>query len=287
VAINTDFFPKPRQAILIYGGAGSGKSVSLATLLKVVLKNGNKLKIRIFCLEDNSLPAIIRSFQIHNITDLEEGQLVICTPPQGAIGSSTEFQDANSDKFYQNIISQICNFKGTDVATGKEVSLGNVSTWDKDTVLALDGLTNFQYACGARGKVKAKAVNNDKDPRAVFYAGQQVLTDGIKQILGMTKCHFILFAHDTASDEAMVAKYNGLKAIHPAVGTRSIVSQFCGNFSYVFLSRKIDINNTFFWSVADSKAYTRDSIDREKCKELKIPLDKLPADFSHELYDFF
>jgi len=286
MAIDTSFFPKQRQAILIYGGAGSGKSVSLATLLKVLSKD-KKLKVRIFCLEDNSLPAIIRSFQIHGIDSLEEGQLVICTPPQGKIDSASAFQDTTSDAFYQNILKLLFNFSGTDVATGKIVSLGNISTWDEDTVLCLDGLTNFQYACSFRGKVIATEGKQGKDARAVFYAGQTTLTNGIKQLLSMYKGHFILLAHDTTSDEAAVAKYNGLTSIHPAVGTRSIVSQFCGNFSYVFYAKKIGITNQYFWSLGEKGAYTRDSIDREKCKELKIPLDKLPADFSHPLYDFF
>jgi hypothetical protein len=286
MAIDLSFLPRQRQSICIYGQAGSGKSVALITLLKCLLANP-KLKVRIFCLEDNSLPALILGFKIHGIEDLLEGQLVICTPPQGKVDSSIAFQDASSDAFYQSILKQIFTFSGIDIATGKQVSLGNISTWDEDTVLCLDGLTNFQYACSFRGKVKAIEGKNGNDARAVFYAGQTVLMQGIKQILGMTKCHFILLAHDTTSDEAAQAKYHGLKAIHPALGTRSIVSQFMGNFSYVFYSKRVEINNTYFWSLAEKGAYTRDSLDRDKCKELKLSLDKLPADFSHELYGFF
>ena len=286
MAIDLSFLPKQRQAICVYGSAGTGKSVALITLLKV-LKRNPKLKVRIFCLEDNSLPALVQAFKIHGIEDVAEGQLVICTPPQGIVDSSTAFQDTSSDAFYQNILKQIFAFTGTDVATGKTVSLGKISTWDEDTVLCLDGLTNFQYACAFRGKVIAANDKADKDARAVYFAGQRTLMNGIKQILGMTKAHFILLAHDTASDEAAVAKYHGLKPIHPALGTRSIVSQFMGNFSYVFYAKKIEINNTYVWSLLEKGAYTRDSIDRDKCKELKLSLDKLPADFSHELYNFF
>jgi len=278
-------FPKERLAALIYGQPGIGKSVSLVTLLKV--KN---LKVRILAMEDNALPAIRDGLRIHGITELEEGQLTIAEVKGGSITTSDKFISQTDDSSYQAAVTKLMNYVGFDVATGKEVKLGNVMSWDNNCVLCLDGLTMLQYACYNRGKVKADANGTGKDPRAAFYAGQDSLIGYCYQLLQNSKAHIVILAHETQSDEVAVSKHKALLKIHPQLGTRSIVSSFLGRFNVVLYAKQNKQTRKYVWSgeEPDTMTVVRNITTKDITYEGKaVNLNNLPADFSWEGYSWF
>ena len=269
---------------MLYSAAGTGKTIATTTLLKIP-----ELKVRYLCLESNSMPAIAEGLDIHNITELTKGQLTIATPKGSGINNADTYMDQTDDSFYQAIIkSAIMNYAGVDVATGEDVKYGQMLTWGKDVCLVIDGLTMLQYACANRGRVVSLKRNNDKsNPLSEFYMGQDTLIGTIYQLMQSFKGHIVILAHETQSVEVARKKYRNLTEIHPALGTRSIVSPFLGRFTNVFYQRRNIQTNKFVWSVAQPGVYT-------VSRNIKIPtgrrgvnLDNLPPDFSDEIYSFF
>lgn len=278
-------FPKKRLAMLLYSMAGMGKSCSIATLLKIP-----GLKVRILALEDNCLPAIEESFAIHGITSIEEGQLTIADVTGNAITTADTFTKQSDDSVYQAAVMKLINFQGTDVATGKDVKLGNALNWGNDTILVLDGLTMLQYACATRGKAKIEEAGGNKDPRAAFYAGQDTLIGYIYQFMQRSKAHFLLLGHETSSDPEQLAKHKTLQATHPALGTRSIVSPFLGRFSVVLYAKYNKQTRQFVWSGEEPNTMTVMRNITTKGLTYKgrpVTNSNLPADFSFEGYHFF
>lgn len=275
-------FPKKRFCGMIYSSAGTGKTISAMTALKVP-----NLKVRVLCTETNALTGIEEALAIHGITELKEGQLTIAVA-QSSSSSLEEFQDNSSDSFYKAITTKLFQFNGIDAATGKEVKLGKVQDWGTDTLFILDGMTMFESSCAGRGLVNAKLQNNGKDARAIFYAGQKVLVGGVFSLIEEGKGHMLILAHQAMSDEVSMAKYKLTKTINPGFGTRSVIDKLAGRFSSILYMRFNEQKKKYVWSAEEKDAYTISrGIDRTRCKELGVTLNNLPADFSHELYTFF
>jgi hypothetical protein len=283
IKVGTGFqFPKKRFVGMIYSAAGTGKTISAMTALKVP-----DLKVRVLCTETNALTGIEEALEIHGITDLQEGQLTIAIAQSDA-SSLEEFQDQSSDAFYRAITGKLFNFIGHDVATGKEVKLGKVQSWGKDTLFILDGMTMFESSCAGRGMQLAKAQNNAKDARAVFYAGQKVLVGAIFAIAEESKGHILVLAHQAMSDDVAMQKYKLTSMINPGFGTRSVIDKLAGRFSSILYMRYNAQQKKYVWSAEEKDAYTISrGIDRVKLKKAGINLNNLPADFSHAVYDFF
>jgi hypothetical protein len=145
----------------------------------------------------------------------------------------------------------------------------------------------LQYACSTRGKSK---VGNNKDARAAFYAGQDALTGYVYQIMQRSNAHIVLLAHETSSDPEQRAKHKGLMQVHPALGTRSIVSPFLGRFNVVLYAKFNKQTRRYVWSgeEADTMTVMRNITTKGKTYEGKaVTNSNLPADFSFEGYDFF
>lgn len=275
-------FPKKRFSGMIYSSAGTGKTISAMTALKVP-----NLKVRVLCTETNALTGIEEALAIHGITELQEGQLTIAVA-QSTSSSLEEFQDNSSDAFYKAITGKLFNFIGTDVASGKEVRLGKVQEWGTDTLFILDGMTMFESSCSGRGLTIAKSQNNAKDARAIFYAGQKVLVGAVFSLIEESKGHVLVLAHQAMSDETAMSKYKLSKPINPGFGTRSVIDKLAGRFSSILYMRYNNQKKQYVWSAEEPEAYTISrGIDKVKCKQLGITLNNLPADFSHELYNFF
>jgi hypothetical protein len=283
IKVGTGFqFPKKRFVGMIYSSAGTGKTVSAMTALKVP-----DLKVRVLCTETNALTGIEEALAIHGITDLQEGQLTIAVA-QGEACSLEEFQEQSSDASYKAITSKLFNFIGHDVATGKEVRLGKVQSWGKDTLFILDGMTMFESSCAGRGLQLAKAQNNSKDARAVFYAGQKVLVGAVFTLAEESTGHMLVLAHQAMSDEVALKKYKLSKMVNPGFGTRSVIDKLAGRFSSILYMRYNTQTKAYVWSAEETDAYTISrGIDRAKLKKERITLNNLPADFSHPVYDFF
>lgn len=284
--ITTGFsFPKKRLAMLLYSRPGEGKSTALATLLKVP-----NLKVRILCTEDNSLQGLQDGLRIHGITELSEGQLTVAQVKGNGVTSSDTFIEQTDDSSYQSAVRLLLNFIGHDVASGKEVRLGNALNWTDEAVLCIDGLTMLQHACHSRGKVKAISAGTAKDPRAAFYAGQEALIGYVYQLLQHSKAHVVVLAHETTSDEVALSKNKGLLATHPALGTRSIVSPFLGRFNLVLYAKINKQTKQYVWSGEEHNTMTvvrNINLKDKTYNGRRVSLNNMPADFSFEGYDFF
>jgi hypothetical protein len=296
MAIDFSFFPKERLAALVYGPACVGKSVAIASLLKVP-----GLKVNVLSLEDNSIPALREGLRIHGITELREKQLVIAKPALGEIPTAEEFIENTNESAYMAIMAKLFGFTGTDISNGKSVNLGKVTSWDANTVFVLDGLTMFHFSCYARGKQRSRKANGGKiNAQSEFFAGQDTLIGAIYQLIQTSKCHIVVLAHEavTITDEKSTKQLKALDLpeIHPAMGTRTIISGFCGRFREVYYASKLTdeakvmnkhLTSKFIWSAEKDNVYTGHRLDPAKFKAAGFKMDKLPADFSHELYGFF
>jgi hypothetical protein len=275
-------FPGKNLRMVLYSQAGVGKTVSTMSLLKIP-----NLKVRVLALEDNAFSGIEEGLRIHDIKDLEPGRLIISEVRGKGITSKDTFIDQTDDSFYQACVTRLMNFTGNDVVSGEEAKLGNAMSWDKDSVLVIDGLTMLQFGCHSRGKVKA---GNNKDPRAAFFQGQDALVGYIYQLLQQAKCNIIVLAHEAVSDEEAISKHPGLTPIHPALGTRSIVSQFLGRFNVVLYAKYNMQTRQYVWSGEEKgvKTITREiNVDGKKYNNRPVTLSNLPADFSADCYSFF
>ena len=274
-------FPKKRVIMMLYGKAGVGKTITIMTLLK------RGLKVRVLCAEANAITGIEEALAIHKI-ELAEGQLIVAFPGNESASSTDAFANQETDAFYLAIVGKIVNFKGFDVATGKEVTLGKVMAWDTTCAFVLDGMTMTENACAARGRKMFKEApgENKNDQRMAFYKGQDALVGLVFQVIETSGCHVFILAHQTIMDEKTKLKGGFEHEINPGFGTKSVVDKLAGRFTQIFYMRKNRVTNQFVMSAMEDKAYTISrGIDRDKCRKLKIELNTLPADLSHEIYD--
>ena len=291
---NLSSFPVERVRLLAYGGAGVGKSTMCLSLLK-----NPKLNLVFFALESTSLAALRNSFSVWGIEELREGQLIYVTPEPAKTLSAEALSSRTDGTYYTNIIRALFSTKGWDVAAEKEVTLGKFSEYKADTVFIFDGISAFVEAIANKAMGDAVVKTVDGDPRAVYGIGQGYMRGLFTHLTTATKAHVIACGHSVQSDDKALQKFKGLKALHPNLYTKSLVDEICGMFTYVLYVKRNSQTNRFSMTCADSSIYVRDGINREKFKEIaarcnaalpahmKIALDNLPCDLTHEVYDFF
>jgi hypothetical protein len=272
-----DLFPKERFTCIIYGPAGAGKTTTALSLLK----NPN-LKIIHFALEATTLAAMRNCFNVYDIEAADEAS----------------FKSNTDGTFYDNIVKALFTTKGIDVATGKQVTLGKFNNYTGDTVLVFDGISALIETVTNRANSDAIVKKVQDNGMAVYGIGQKYIINLFNQLSKGTKAHVIALGHQKLADEKAVAKYTNIKPINPDFYTRSLVDQVAGMFTYCMYAKRNSMNNRFTLSVAETNAYTRDSIDREKFKQVaaevnkelkqheRIDLSNLPTDLTHVVYDF-
>jgi len=288
-----ELFPRERFTAIIYGAAGAGKSTTALSLLK-----NPDLKLIHFALEATTLAAMRNCFEVYGIEELAEGQLTYVTPDAAIAKDELSFKGNTDGSFYDNIVKALFTTKGVDVATGKSVSLGKFNSYTGDTVLIFDGVSALVETITNRANADAITKKVQDNGMAVYGIGQKYIIGLFNQLTKGTKAHVIVLGHQKLADEKAVAKYTNIKPINPDFYTRSLVDQVCGMFTYVFYAKRNSLNNSFRLSVAETNAYTRDSINRDKFKRViaevnkelkqheKIALDNLPFDLTHPVYDF-
>lgn len=285
-----------RFLAFIYGGGGVGKSTAAFSLLK-----NPKLKLVHIALDPTTDFALENVFGIYGIEDIEEGQLIYVKPQTAALVSESATLNRTDSTLLTNFVKTIHNTVGIDVKTNKQVQLrgfDNKAIFNENTVIVIDGFSNFVMACEA----KAKAESLTKDGVYDTLRGYGFLGGLVKglhhQIVTTTSCHVIFCGHEQQSDEKARSKYVGLPEIHPYVGTRSYVTTLMGNMSFVFYAKRDTMTNKFVLSVAEPRCFVRDRLDRvkfaafiaeynkDKKPNEKIDLSNLPQDLTHECYDF-
>jgi hypothetical protein len=200
--------------IFLYGLPGSGKTVSLTSLLQFP-----NLKLRVLSTEQNSLIGLRNGLKKYGIKP-EPGQLVVqqVVENRGETVLKSEvtrtvmyhnldekealaqkISSGERKKFAQflNVQKSLINFVGIDFATKEPMDLGNIGSWDSNTVFAVDGISAVTRALFAETTGDRIAVNRND-----YGTVQKRLETFTTSVLTSTKASVIMLGHaKRAADE--------------------------------------------------------------------------------------
>lgn len=290
VGVQKRAFVSPK--VILYGRGATGKSFSLATLLK----NKPEARRLVYLMtERNAVSGFERGLQSFGI-EPEEGDVIYVFPEvkKGGFGnlsrsigtwtkeSKTAALKGNNQTtqgkehypYLQNIINTLDNFVGVDYATQKKVKVGCVDDLDGDDILIIDGLTPIATEVW-HTTVGDKIAVSQGD----YMPAQKLMFEILSLLSGLT-CPVILLAHEKPLTE--VEKVNGID--NQKVLMESVINTGVGNANYEMIRGCFtDIIHTykfgtkFFWETKKTKV---DGIGRNFTEGT----DLVP-DFS--LYDAF
>jgi len=256
---------KQADRVILYGSGGVGKSHAIATLLKNIDPNR---RIIILMTDPNAIPGLVSGIQALGITP-EQGQVIYSLPPKDkkAFGnfkravkgyqvqsktisdSKNKNADTGSNKehytYLENIISQLDFYKGFDLVTNEEVSIGCLLDLDADDHLIIDGLSPITQEVW--GAVRGDKVDiNQLD----FMPAQKVVGD-LFTCLRKLQCHVLVLAHDTilTDREGTVVETR----VDLGVGTKKY-SSFMGAMTEVIYATKFGKN--YIWITSKDKIST-------------------------------
>ena len=277
---------------IIYGNAGEGKSTALLSLLQT------DLPMILFAPEATTIPALQNAMSIYGIEDLEEGKLTVVIPEKASFRSLNDMMNVADESGYKKLHEVFFQGKGVDAATGKQVTLKKVWEYPEDSIVVYDGWSAVMEAITFKTQAEWEKDGGGKDRRNMYQIGQNLVSKFFN-ILDSVKAHLIVTAHSQIADAEAQAKFKGLKAINPNFYTKSLAIPICGKYPWVFYAKRDTLTNRFTLSLAEASAFTRDSIDRTRFKEVvdeinktakpqdKITLSSLPTDLTHEVYNLF
>jgi len=292
ILLSEDGEEVPQQRICIYGNAGEGKSSAAFSVIQLEDYN-----VVIYCPEATSLTALQNAMDIYGIDKLEEGKLTLVIPEKGSFKSKELMMSAADETSYNKLHEVFFQGKGIDAATGKKVTLKKLWEYPKDTIIIYDGWSAIMESIGFKAQAEWDR-DNGKDKRNMYQIGQNLVAKFFN-IMDTAKGHFILTAHSMVADDIAQGKFKGLKTINPNFYTKSLCVPVCGKFTTVFYAKRDSLSNRFTLSLAETSAFTRDSINRLAFKEVadefnknlkqneKITLSSLPTDLTSEVYNFF
>lgn len=285
--VQTSGFKGKTDKVMLYGGAGKGKSSAVAT---VFIDAPVERRVIYLMLEANAAHGIDFGL-VHHKIDLKEGQLLYASPGETVTSGfanlsralksfSTKPQQVrhspsdttvNKEKygFLQKVLDGLNSFNGTDYITGEQVIIGDVGKLKKTDILVIDGLSPLASEVW-------KSLYGDVLLYSGFdYGAPQQLLYNILSALTNLACGVILLAHEKDYTEgeglAQNLKYVGADI---KVGNANFES-IMGLFTDVFRAKKVGA--TFKWEGHNPKAYL---INRKLPKEAS-----LDPDFSK--YGFF
>lgn len=278
--------------VLLFGGAGAGKTSAIMSLLKLAKIPGREAqKVVIVALDPNALMGIEDGLALHKI-DLKEGQLFIVRPPRKKGISSftvaaratkaymkdtkdgtyqTAKQDTNNKKdypFFADVQDLMVSLVGVDYVSGETVDLGNVGDLEEIDHLVLDSFTPLIEGLW-------QAVTGDKWIRGME---QYLIVQG--QIKGLVfrltqsiYCSLVVICHEETEKETGM--------LRPALSAgQSLHGSWTSAFSQVLYSYRTR-QGQHVWAAKKNNVETvpRGFSDQEKLS------DKLPPDFS--IYNIF
>ena len=261
---------KQPDKILLYGGGGTGKTVSLATIVPTLSEGGRLVIVKT---ERNAVSGLEKGFAIHKITP-KPGQVITVFPKKKEKAfenlkiSVREFQNTtlrsaksgNSDStegrekftYFQDILNALTNFEGEDYVTNEIIKIGNVGELTINDVLVVDGHTPIVSEVWGT-IVGTRLVTNMGDYMPV----QKVILD-IMRNLHALECHIVLLGH---SKQTYKEVSDGKTTT--SVPDRTVFNAGCGEANYEQIKgcftdmiHASDMNGRYVWDVKNPKIDT-------------------------------
>lgn len=244
-----------RSHILLYGGGCTGKSASLATILKLVPKRP-KQRVIVLSTENNCIAGLQWGLRYQNIP-LEENQLFFseAKPKQkrafkSKIAAFKKFAEntvtqnystakdstQNKDKYTYliDVLAKLEELKAIDQFTDKEVAFGNIADLEEQDVLIVDGLTPIVH--GIWNLVQGDKLVNDQNDYQIV---QKQVKDITQELVSSLNCSLVLLAHEERDKKDM---------IRPAINCgQALHGSYIGAFTDTIYSYKSNANK-FFWA---------------------------------------
>lgn len=270
--------------VILYGPGGTGKTTSTVTSL---IDAPPERKLVYLMTERNSLAGVEYGLQKYNIVP-KPGQIVYVFPQEkkkafvdleraftafantskkAALSGNTATTEGKENYTYlSRILKTLGAFKGTDYATGEEVTIGNVGDLTANDILIIDGLSPL-------GNELWNTMVGDKIAISMSdYLPVQRALYGIMAQLNKLDCHVVLLAHEkeTFNESGALDMVN--------------VNTWCGSSNYeTIMGLFTDViycykqGSAYKWAGSKTKVYT---VSRN------VPAkDNLEPNFS--LYNFF
>lgn len=293
--------------VLLYGRGGSGKSFSIATLLKKEqLEHTPNLKIKFLMAEKNCLYGLEDGLDYYKIKP-EAGQLsYLLITPKVTAGNNSKIMANNfqenfmmksdaeaktvksgaSDRShiteYYDILRSTASFKGTDWATGEIIDDGDVLKFDCNTIFVVDSLTTIVDYLVKVVKGSRQAIIPADYQNVQQNLNNQIFTQFCEV---MSQASFILLAHShlgqdpdviqPKSQDVMAGKAEYIMKTYPRV-----FGQALNNISNKFTE------TIYAYTEFGGKYYWAGEKERIETSVRKVPRkDKLVPDFS--IYPIF
>jgi len=293
--------------ILLYGAGGSGKSFSIASLLKPSqLEKTPNLKIRFLMAETNCLYGLEEGLEFHKVIP-KEGQLtfMLIKPKvtqnnnssiirqqfeenfmkksdSEAMGVKSTGSDRTNITEYMQILKSTAKFKGTDWTTKQVIDSGDVLNFDKDTVFVVDSLSTIvKYL--AKVVHGARQVTIPSDYKNVQHNLQTQIITQFCEVMG--EASFILLAHSHLGQNPDVIQPKGAEVM--AGKAEYIMKTFPNVYGQAMNGISQAFSETIYaWKDFGGRYYWAGEKENVDTSVRKLPRkDKLVPDFS--LYPIF
>jgi hypothetical protein len=254
---------------LVFGDSGTGKTVSIATLIKA------GQKVRFLAAENNAIAGIDMGVKLLKANPTE-GQLAVMIPerPKRNVAAlltqsekfltvplEAQFKTADPNRKtytrYLSVLKGLAKFQ--DTRNG--VEYGDIGSWGSDTTLVVDGLTIICEAIKSAVIGGKLAVSQPE-----WGVMQNQLMDLIRMLTEDTECNLVLLAHPVKETDPVL----GVQRIYPANLGQALNTLIPTAFTDVIWSERK--GTTFTWNTDHKQAVTRTT---------HLPIkDSLPQDYS-------
>lgn len=274
-----------KKTLLLYGAAGSGKTICALSILKDA-----KYKLRILALDANAYAGIQDAIRIHNIK-LIEGQLIVATPTTRKMNFSYDNVKKGDSLDFTAINNQLNNFTGVDVLTNSEIQCGSICDFTEDTVFIIDSFSTWQDTIRSHATkvLLSKQANPENGVNGMSLVGemQNIVLAFIENIQKNIKCHFILIAHEAVNgEEALSASKGTLKTITPNFPGVKNTAQFLGKFAIVLYCKYVPMSKKYIIIAEDMKDIIS-IVPRYIPKDKNLKLSELVPDLTIKDYLLF
>lgn len=241
---------------LVYGDSGTGKTVSIASLLNV------DQKVRFLAAENNAIAGIKAGLPIWKVPADKAKNLAVMVPDRPKRNAASllaatkklvdtpldtlmKAVDPNKKDFtrYLNVLKGLVEFKGEDGQTH-----GSLDDWQEDTTFVVDGLTIICEAI-MQSVIGGKLTVSQPE----WGVAQNQLMALIRMLTEDTRCNIVLLAHPTKEIDEVFSTTR----IYPSNLGKALNSLIPTAFTdVVFAYRK---GKDFRWSTDHNQAVTRTS----------------------------